>query len=132
MSRAAHPPLHALHCLRATLSRLVRIARRKQQSDDGGGGAIALEMALLEPTQSMHMMLAGCERLVSTPCPAGYVGVLRAVIILWLMLVPISLASELNCSIIIVPISSVISFLVLAIEEIAVEIENRACICVQH
>ena len=126
LEMSKHPPLFALSRLREAVEQYVRNGAVQQTT------AVAVSLSAFQQTEHMLDALTGCERIIRTPCPPGYVGVLRAVIILWLMLVPISLASELNCSIIIVPISSVISFLVLAIEEIAVEIENRACICVQH
>jgi len=122
LARAQHPPLHALHCLRFSLSRLSRMARRAQQSIDGGGGAVALEMALLQPTQEMHMMLAGCERLVSTPCPAGYVGVLRMVLIFFLLTTPHVLLHELGYWMI--PVASVTTFAILAVEACAMAIEQ--------
>ena len=109
----------------------------------------------------------GTERILRTPCPPGYVGVLRAVIVIWLSLLPICLCSVAGGAIVIVPVTSIIrracfsgsgqswarsprpfvmssfaapaafrssqltpmmrcacSFMVLAVEEIAVEMEN--------
>ena len=135
LEMSKHPPLFALSRLRETVEQCVRMNGR---GDGGAGGvqhstAVAVSLAAFQQTEHMLDALTGCERILRTPCPPGYVGVLRAVVILWLLLVPISLASELNWSIALLPISSVISFLVLAIEEIAVEIENRKLpFCAQH
>ena len=67
-------------------------------------------------------MLAGCERLVGTPCPAGYVGVLRMVLLFFLFILPNVLLDELGWWMI--PTASVTSFAILAVEEVAMHIEQ--------
>ena len=83
---------------------------------------MALELALIQPMQDLHSMLAGCERLVTTPCPAGYVGVLRMVIIFFLLILPNILLDELHWWM--VPVASITSFAILAVEEVAMHIEQ--------
>ena len=53
-------------------------------------------------------MLAGCERLVGTPCPAGYVGVLRMVLLVFLTILPNVLLSDLGW--LMVPMCSITAF----------------------
>ena len=36
----------------------------------------------------MHGALTGCERILRTPCPPGYVGVLRVSLLFFLLLLP--------------------------------------------
>jgi len=118
LEMSKHRPLYALGRLRESTEACVRAQGR------GSGGSVPLALVTFQMTEIFHVALTGCERILRTPCPPGYVGVLRAVVILWLVLLPICLASQLGSSVAIVPVTMFLSFLVLAIEEIAVEIEN--------
>lgn len=48
----------------------------------------ALENVLHQLTGEFHGALTGCERILRTPCPPGYVGVLRLSIAFFLLLIP--------------------------------------------
>ena len=116
LAGSAHPPLYAVGRLRAAVERAV---------GGGGGGAAAHAGTLVAAVGAVDMMvraLTGCERILKTPCPPGYVGVLRAVVIIWLALLPFCFAPIVHWAAI--PLSSAIAFLVLAVEELAVQIEN--------
>jgi len=107
---AAHPPLRALLGLRTALAVW---AREK---------SVAFELALINIDENLLGALTGCERILRTPVPAGYVGVLRAVIVFWLALLPFTLVNDIGwyTAIVIVAVGHV----VLSVEHIATEIEN--------
>ena len=88
----------------------------------GSTSSIALEQALNRTTDDMLSCLTGCERIRRTPLPPGYVGVLRAVILIWLMMLPICLLDEMPFSNI--PIVALTSYLLLSIEDIAIQMED--------
>ena len=52
------------------------------------------------PFPSLHLRLraarSGCERILRTPCPPGYVGVLRLSLVFFLLLLPFVLL-EIGC-----------------------------------
>ena len=56
------------------------------------------------------------------PCPPGYVGLLRVICICWMFMLPFTLVDALGW--VMIPVVSVTSFLVLCIEQLAVQIEN--------
>jgi len=120
VAHATHPPLHALRSLRRTLDKLIDVAHRHSEAK-GARSTQALEIALMKPADDLVMMLAGCERLCNTPCPAGYVGVLRMVIIVFLLMMPNIL---LFLKWYMIPLCSVTSFAILAVEEVAMHIEQ--------
>ena len=51
----------------------------------------ALELTLNGMTDELHGALTGCERILRTQCPPGYVGVLRVSLLFFLMLLPLVL-----------------------------------------
>jgi predicted membrane chloride channel (bestrophin family) len=66
--------------------------------------------------------LGGCERIAKTPMPFGYLAQLRIFILLWLISWPFALAPEYHWAT--VPLVSVCGFMMLKIEEMAVQIEH--------
>ena len=82
----------------------------------------AFEAKCLDAVESMVGCLTGCERILRTPCPPGYVGLLRCVCFVWMLMMPFTLVEVLGW--IMIPVASLTSLLVLAIEELAVQIEN--------
>ena len=105
-----HAPLYALARLRQT----VRATTREQ-----GAG---LEINLFGMQRTLVGALTGCERILRTPCPPGYVGMLRSVMVVWLCFLPFTLVDALGLGM--VPVYSMTTWLVLKIEGLAVEIEN--------
>ena len=67
-------------------------------------------------------MLGGCERILKTPIPAAYSIHLKQILLGYCFLLPIQLVQGLEWKMI--PIVGLISFILLGIEEIGVEIEN--------
>ena len=59
---------------------------------------------------------------LTRPCPPGYVGLLRVICICWMFMLPFTLVDALGW--VMIPVVSVTSFLVLCIEQLAVQIEN--------
>jgi len=120
VAHAAHPPLHALRSLRLCLNKLIAIAHQRSLRESTKA-TIGLESSLNKHADDLVMMLAGCERLCNTPCPAGYVGVLRLVMIAFLMMMPNIL---LFLKWYMIPVTSVTAFAILAVEEVAMHIEQ--------
>ena len=79
-----------------------------------------MSRARLEPQTSQT---PGTLTLTLTrPCPPGYVGLLRVICICWMFMLPFTLVDALGW--VMIPVVSVTSFLVLCIEQLAVQIEN--------
>ena len=128
MGQSRHPPLYALSRLRHTVELCLENSRVRRRGGGGGGGGgvglggnIGLELHLLQTTESMLGAITGCERIMRTPCPPGYVGVLRAALLLWLGILPYSLI-ELGWGV--VPVISLLAIVLLEVEELAVQIES--------
>ena len=66
--------------------------------------------------------LGGCERIAKTPMPFGYLAQLRIFILVWLISWPFALAPEYGWATI--PLASISAFMMLKIEEMAVQIEQ--------
>ena len=111
LSESSHPPLYALRQLRFALEGGLHDMRRP-----------AFEARCLGAVESMVGCLTGCERILRTPCPPGYVGLLRCVCFVWMLMMPFTLVEVLGW--LMIPVVSLTSLLVLAIEQIGVEIEN--------
>ena len=126
LARSNHPPLYAVGRLREAIEGMLfhhfDVAHSRGYMSRLQAQHATLHSSLFNVSEAMLRAVTGCERIMKTPCPPGYVGVLRAVMLFWLLMLPLSLKSELSWGS--VPITSIISFLVLAVEEIAVEIEN--------
>lgn len=105
-----HAPLYALARLRQTVRATTR---------DLGTG---YEINLFQMQQMLVAALTGCERILRTPCPPGYVGMLRSVMVVWLCFLPFTLVEALGLRM--VPVYSIATWLVLKVEGLAVEIEN--------
>ena len=69
----------------------------------------------------MHGALTGCERILRTPCPPGYVGVLRVALLFFLMLLPFVLLETHYRAIVIVGFTA---FVLLGAEEVAIQLEQ--------
>jgi len=120
IEHAVHQPLHTLRCLHLTINKLLAVAHRRSLRDSSRP-TYGLERALTKPVEDLVAMLAGCERLVNTPCPAGYVGVLRLVMLAFLLMMPNIL---LFLQWLMIPVVSLTSFAILAVEEVAMHIEQ--------
>jgi putative membrane protein len=66
--------------------------------------------------------LGGCEGIKETPIPVAFVVHMRALMVLWLITLPMTLAHLMGWTTIVV--SFVVTFAILGIDAMAVEIEN--------
>jgi len=114
LAASRHPPLYALTRLRQTV--------RAYDAGSRNGAGAGREVNLFRVHQMMSTALTGCERILRTPCPAGYVGMLRSVLIVWLCFLPFTLVEAMG--LMMIPVYSLTVFLVLKVEQLAVEIEN--------
>ena len=111
LSESGHPPLYSLLQLRTGLERFLQHSSRP-----------GLEASIFNTLESFFAALTGCERILRTPCPPGYVGLLRLICISWMVMLPFTLVDVLGW--IMIPVVSLVAFLVLSIEQLAVQIEN--------
>jgi hypothetical protein len=79
-------------------------------------------MVLNTDIKALIDAIGGCERIAKTPMPFGYLAQLRIFILLWLISWPFALAPEYHWMT--VPLVSVCGFMMLKIEEMAVQIEQ--------
>lgn len=113
LNASAHPPLHAL--------RSVRHAIRRILDQHSPSGRLALENLLNQLSGELHGALTGCERILRTPCPPGYVGVLRLSLVFFLLLLPFVL---LEIGYWLIPVVFMTSFVLLGAEEVAIQLEQ--------
>ena len=81
-----------------------------------------LSRSLFYVTEGFLEALTGCERILRTPLPPGYVGILRSLIIFFLTVLPFALLEGLSWGLI--PVCTIFSYLLLYVEETAVQIEQ--------
>ncbi|KAI3434870.1 hypothetical protein D9Q98_002924 [Chlorella vulgaris] len=67
-------------------------------------------------------VLGGCERLLKTPIPLAYTRHTSRFMMIWLTLLPWSLWD--TCGLLMIPVTAMVAFLLLGIEEIGVSIEE--------
>ena len=51
-------------------------------------------------SETAHHPCNRCERIKKTPCPPGYVAIMRLLMIIWLVLLPFTLGTELKWGIV--------------------------------
>ena len=127
LERARHPPLCAVYHLKRSIHKGLRTTVSKRRSSVCQGVTSVYEVCLLKAALSGHTdglvaAINAAERILTAPCPPGYVGVHRYVMMTWLILLPFSLVGALGWRT--VPMVLAISFLTLAVEQVAVEIEQ--------
>lgn len=127
LEQARHPPLCAVYHLQRSIHKGLRTTVSKRRSSICPGVTSVYEVCLLKAALSGHTegliaAITAAERILTAPCPPGYVGVHRYVMMTWLILLPFSLVGALGWRT--VPMVLAISFLTLAVEQVAVEIEQ--------
>ena len=135
LARSSHPPLYALTRLRHAVETALAASATVDESKGGGGLSGGLSGGGLYPhphmlshqffliTEGFLGALTGCERILRTPLPPGYVGVLRIFMLVFLGVLPFSLlGTGLEWGLI--PICSLLSYLLLEVEETAVQMEQ--------
>ena len=114
---AQNAPLCAVRWLRCTTSSIVA-----QMRAAGIGDVAGIDSATYLATEELLVCLAGCERIRSTPCPPGYVGVLRIGVCAFIALLPWVLLAELGY--LSIGVVSISAFVLLAVEDVALQIEQ--------
>ena len=111
--------LNAAYCPPATaLNRLSHTAR--QNLPEKLGAAIYDETS--EALREMNDMVGACIKIKRTPMVFSYIATLRTFMLLWLSTLCIPLIGDFGW--LAVPVSSLIAFLFLSVEQMAVEIEG--------
>ena len=75
-----------------------------------------------EQLRTLSTMIGACERIKQTPMTYGYVATLRSFLVLWLATLPLTLVGEYGW--LAPPALSLIAFLFLTVEQMAIEIEQ--------
>ena len=127
LEQTRHPPLCAVYHLQRSINKGLRTTVSKRRSSICPGVTSVYEVCLLKAALSGHTngliaAITAAERILTAPCPPGYVGVHRYIMMTWLILLPFSLVGFLGWRT--VPMVLAISFLTLAVEQVAVEIEQ--------
>ncbi|GAB4214258.1 MAG: bestrophin family ion channel [Synechococcales cyanobacterium] len=78
--------------------------------------------AMNTQVDTMVSVLGGCERILKTPIPAAYAIHLKQILFGYCLLLPMQLVDGMDWKMI--PVVGLVSFILLGIEEIGVEIEN--------
>eukprot|EP00667_Euglena_gracilis_P007065 EG_transcript_7131 len=111
---AANRPAHILHCI----TRVIHAT----------GLQNAALICMDNNLQQLSDVIGGCERILTTPIPLSYTRMTTRCLLSWLALLPLSLSVEiakLGCSIwLTVPCVAFIAFVLLGVEEVAVQIEE--------
>ena len=117
LDERANPPLAVVHALAAT----VRDGLKTKTSADAliAGPAFLQFSTLLD---SLAAAVGACERIKSTRTPFGYVSALRCFLLLWLYTMPFALVGAYG--LVAVVAASLVGFLFLGLEQMALEIEQ--------
>eukprot|EP00667_Euglena_gracilis_P002353 EG_transcript_2357 len=112
--KATNRPAHVMHCM----TEIVKAAKLE------GAALYCLDQNITQ----LADVLGGCERILRTPIPLSYTRMLTRFLLVFLLLLPLALSVEvlkLDHSIwLTIPAVSFISFALLGIEEVAVQIEE--------
>ena len=95
---------------------LLQAHARRVSGRRAGGVGIGYVDGSLQMVEAMLGAITGCERILRTPCPPGYVGVLRMVMVTFLIMLPNILIETLHWYMI--PVVSISAFAILAVEEV--------------
>lgn len=121
LNDAASPPCAAVEVLARTI-------RTGLRSDDGASPALGAALAAQAYAQlntglgALTQAATACERVKSTPLPLGYVAALRFFLALWLVTLPCVVVGAYGMMA--TPVVSLIAFLFLNLEAMALEIEQ--------
>ena len=114
LNKSSCPPLVAIRELAATV-------RLNLPTDSTGLGTSIYDEAV-EQMRVLMSAVGVCERIKQTPMTFCYIATLRSFLVLWLATLPSSLIGEYGW--VAVPALSVIGFLFLTVEQMAIEIEQ--------
>lgn len=112
LSAANHKPNYALHIL----SHLIKRGAKTHQNFVGA--AYNMDMNLTQ----LQDVVGTCERILRTPIPLSYTRHTSRFMLIWLTFLPFALYE--TCRWAVVPVSILLSFSVLAIEDVGVQVEE--------
>jgi putative membrane protein len=121
LNAAMCPPLLAVHKISGIVKQNLPLDDERTEGDESAiNAAIFIESTAL--IRELVSAIGVCERIKMTPMTYGYVAALRSFLVLWLGTLPLVLVGEYGW--LAPPALSVISFLFLSIEQMAIEIEQ--------
>ena len=88
----------------------------------GGNVPVETRQTLLDAVKELARICGGCERLLSTPIPLSYTRHTGRALMIWLLCVPAALQAHMGW--LTVPVVFVMSYLLIGIDEIGVQIEE--------
>ena len=116
LNRSKNSPVQALKMLSETVRRNLP----NREEDKHLSSAVFNELS--EQIRVINHSVGACMKIKETPTTYGYVAALRSILIIWLGTMPMALMS--NFGWFTVPASGLIAYLYLALEQMAVEIEQ--------
>ena len=121
LNRAHCPPLQAIRAISKTVRTNLKVDDPRTAHDEAELNTAVYNEAL-EQLRVLSVAVGACEKIKLTPMTFGYIATLRSFLILWLCTLPLSLIGEYGW--IAVPALSLITFLFLTVEQMAIEIEQ--------
>ncbi|GLI62951.1 hypothetical protein VaNZ11_005805 [Volvox africanus] len=112
VAAASHRPLAACH----VMSGLLRSA------EDSGQLTEQARMRLEADVSMMSQALGACEKILRNPIPLSYTRHTSRFLILWLLWLPLALWGKVGWCV--VPVEAVMTYLLLGIDEIAIQMEE--------
>ena len=104
------------------MAQVVRTGLVKDQPGEPEGLAASAYLHLSSDLRNLTAAATACERIKTSPMPLGYVSALRFFLLIWLVTLPLTLIGSYGGAA--TPAVSVIAFLFLNLENVAMEIEQ--------
>ncbi|KAG2439483.1 hypothetical protein HXX76_004837 [Chlamydomonas incerta] len=112
VAAAAHRPLAAAH----VLSELLRTAEAAGRLSDQSRARLEADVNMLSQA------LGACEKILRNPIPLSYTRHTSRFLVLWLLWLPIALWGKVSWGV--VPVEAILCYLLLGIDEIAIQMEE--------
>ena len=122
VSQAACPPLACVHMIGKVVRTSLPEDDKSTENVDESQINAAIFVESTEIVRSLVASIGACERIKTTPMTFGYVSALRSFLVLWLATLPFVLIGEYGM--VATPAIAFIAFLFLAMEQMAIEIEQ--------
>lgn len=122
VSQAACPPLACVHMIGKVVRTSLPEDDKSTENVDESQINAAIFVESTEIVRSLVASMGACERIKATPMTFGYVSALRSFLVLWLATLPFVLIGEYGM--VATPAIAFIAFLFLAMEQMAIEIEQ--------
>ncbi|EFN53823.1 hypothetical protein CHLNCDRAFT_32075 [Chlorella variabilis] len=122
LAASTHRPNYCMQVLTACLKQAQLPAAVTSNRDSYGAVPAGAAYRMDENLTVYSDVTGGCERILRTPVPLSYTRHTSRFMMIWLTLLPFTLWD--NCGWAMLPITFIVSFLLLGIEEIGVSIEE--------